>query len=275
MNSSFNIQYPGIDTANSTLCIEAGPMQFSFVIADANNCFLALVIYPFPAGLNASGIAEKISIILQQEIYLQKEFKKTSIVWTFSESILVPHAFHDTEVNDEMLRLVYGDNNGELVKSDFMYQHNIHNIYRVPERVINALPASLQYTIHTHQYSLLPGMVSNTGNRMQVQFYNNHVTLFLCKSGHIQLMKRFEYQCAEDAVYHLLNVCESFDVQAEEVILHISGMIDRNSKLYEGLYNYFLNIEFQPYPENAAYSDAIKKYPEHFFSQLFAQALCV
>ena len=55
----------------------------------------------------------------------------------------------------------------------------------------------------------------------------------------------------------------------------VSGMIDVDSSLYSELFKYFLNMEFAILPGNFNYADAIKEQPAHYFSHLFATALCV
>ncbi len=250
-------------------------MGVSFVITDANNCFSAVVMYSFPAGMHTGAIAEHITRILKEEECVQQLYKKTAIAWTFPESILVPNEFMNVAVAPEMLNLVYGDIAGGAVRSDFMFRHNLHTVYRIPEAVINDLPVALQFVNQTHLYSLIPDLLPKHGDRLWVIFYSHRLVVALGKHGYLQVIQNFEYQHAEDAAWHLLNICESFEVNVGEVTLHLSGLIDVESSLYSGLYKYFLKIELEPLPGNATYTDAIKTHPAHFFSHLFAEALCV
>lgn len=97
----------------------------------------------------------------------------------------------------------------------------------------------------------------------------------LHKEGRLQVIQDLPYQNPEDAAYHLLNVCQCFDMAADNVVLQLSGMIDVQSNLYAALYKYFLNIRLEVLPGDVSYNDEIDKYPPHFFSHLFAMALCV
>ena len=275
VHPSFNIQATGIDCSTAHLLLEAGPAALSFVIADAENCFGTVVTYALPKENNYSALAQHISTIIAQEPLLQQSFKKTTIVWALPESILVPAEFHSIAANKAMLELMYGDVNPGLVRSDFMFRHNIYNVYRLPEILVKALPASLQYVNQTHQYSLLADMVEMNGNRLWALFYNNRLTAVLVKEGKLQLIQSFEYAQAEDAAYQLLNICERFSMDKEEILVQLSGMIDTGSSLYAEVYKYFMHLQLQELPAGATYSDAVKAHPSHFFSHLFAQALCV
>ena len=275
MNPSFHIQAAQIDTTSAHLFVEAGPMGISFVILDAGNCFAAAVVYAFPAGINAATIADKLEEIITRETILQQQYKKKDILWAFPESILVPPEFMDTAANSEMLNLIYGDLNRGNCKTDFLFKHNLHNAYRVPVEVSNGFARHFSYAGETHQYSLLPDLVTNTGDHLLAVFYNSCLTVVLRKEGNLQVIRNFEYHHPDDAAYHLLNVCENFEVDIATVVLHLAGMIDAGSSLYAGIYKYFLNIQFETLPGNVSYTDEIKEQPHHYFSYLFALALCV
>ena len=275
VNPSFNIQQPDIETSDAQLFIEAGPTGVSFVILTADNCFSAVVIYSFPQGTGTASITAHLKQIFDQEKFFSRPFKKINIIWTFPESILVPHELVNTDSNESLLTLIYGDVNSGVNKTDFLFRNNIHNVYRIPSTVIAVLPQALQYVNQTHQYSLLPELVNKSGNRLFVIFYNNSLTLLLSKDGNLQVIQHYTYQNADDAAYHLLNVCENFDSAIADTILQLSGMIDTASNLYTTLYKYFLHIELFGLPENASYTEAIKNYPAHYFSYLFALAICV
>ncbi len=264
-----------MDTTAAHLLIEAGPAGISFVITDRDNCFCTVIVYAFPFDLNVVGIAEKMEAVIHAEPLLQKQFKKTDITWAFPESILVPNEWMNTAIAGEMIDLVYGDLNKGDVRSDFMFRYDLHNVYRIPQPVSDVFSKYFLFASQTHQYSLLPELHHHEGDHLYVIFYNNSLTVMLHKEGKLQVIQNFHYKSPEDAGYHLLNVCSSFDVPADRVVLQLSGMTDLNSPLYAALYKYFLTIQFETLPANVLYNEAIKNYPEHFFSHLFEMAICV
>lgn len=276
VNPSFNIRSAGIYTESAQLFIEAGPMGISLVMLNTGDSFQAVATYSFTGQLNELQTAEKMKEILQDDEFLQKSFAKTHIIWSYPESILVPPNLVNAESNTEMLDLVYGDAQKAVIKSDFLYKHNLHNIYRIPETVADSFAAKFPYATQTHQYSLLVNREMNYGeDELFVVFYSNSLTVMLCKGGQLQVIQNFGFSSPEDTAYHLLNVCRSFDVEPTKVKLHINGMIDERSNLYTAIYKYFLNIEFDKLPGNYTYAEEIKEHPSHFFSHLFALAACV
>ena len=263
-----------MDTAAANLYVEAGPAAVSFVVLDDDKCFRAVVIYPFANGLSVNDYNEQLGEILDSESLLQNSFRKTTIIWSFKESIIVPNEWMNKVDKHELLNLVHGDLPAGEIRSDFLFKHSLHNLYRVPQVVLARISNKFLYAGHTHQYSLLPEVTSMAGDKLLALFYNSQVNVLLCRNGRLQVMQQFTYTNAEDAAYHLLNVCSTFDVSTENVVLQLSGMIDEASALYAGLYKYFLQVEMLALPEGFGYTEAIRAQPAHFFSHLFATAAC-
>jgi hypothetical protein len=275
LNTSFNIRSTGIDTATSHLFIEAGPAGISWCILDKDKYFNAVVVYTLPANADSAEIARSLDDMIRNEHLLQQSFGKTDIIWTFPASILVPPAQMEPAANSEILDLVHGDLQAGETRSEFLYRQNLHNVYRVPSEVNACITRYFPLAAQTHQYSLLPELTGNPGSQLLAIFYSNSVTAVLRKEGHLQLIRNFPFHIPDDAAWFLLNICEVFELQPDEVELHLAGMIDGDSSLYGGLYKYFLNIRFRDLPENVLYADIIREQPPHYFSHLFAQAACV
>ena len=275
VNPSFNIQATGIDFKTAQLFAEAGSAGISLAVLGNDNCFNAVVTYPFTSGLNDTELTENLKTICSNENLLQKQYRKTHIFWSFAESILVPAELMNADRNTNMLNLVFGDARQGAIRSDFLYKHNLHNVYRLPDAVADIFANHLPVATQTHLYSAWVNKDLPAGNHLFTVFYSSSLTIVLCKEGQLQVVQNFTYNNADDCVFHLLNVCKGFDVEPDSATLHINGMIDSKSGLYAAIYKYFLNIAFDKLPEHYTYTDEIKKHPPHFFSHLFELASCV
>lgn len=271
MHPSFNIQTTG-DGASRYLLAEIGRQGIAFVVREGSDHFTSVVCYHFDA---ATPVHEQLQEVLASESLLQQSFAKTDICWTFAESILTPHEYFNANAAEDMLALVYGDAVQGEVKTDFLFRHNIHNVYRVPAAVAKLVSDKFPYCNQSHLYSLLPDMTGKNGNQLFAIFSPKQLTAALLKDGAIQVIQTFAYDNGKDAAYHLLNVCQQFNSAPDDTKISLSGMIDERSNLYSELYKYFLHLEFEPLPGNFIYAEAIREQPEHFFSHLFATAACV
>jgi len=275
VNPSFNIQAPGIDFETAQLFVEAGPMGVSLIVLGDGNCFNAVLTYGFTLGLSDVELAENIRLVCSSENLLQKQYAKTHIFWSFNESILIPAELMNADRNANMLNLVFGDARQGIVRSDFLYKHNLHHVYRLPDAVAAIFASHLPVATQTHVFSALVNRDMPAGNHLFTVFYSSSLTVMLCKEGKLQVVQNFSYSNADDCVFHLLNVCKGFEVEPDSATLHINGMIDEKSGLYVAMYKYFLNIAFDKLPDEYTYTDEIKNHPAHFFSHLFALASCV
>ena len=275
MNSSFNIITPGADTTQSALLIEISTQGISYIAVNGQNTCIALSVYHFDADINNEQVANNLKTIVSNQPVLQQPFKKVSVVYVFSEAVLVPDEFMNVPANEAMMELVYGDMEDSITRYDSMNKHHLHNMYRVPKQIDSVLAHLFTPVNHYHLYSLLPDIIKATGNKLYCIFSTKNITVQLIKEGKLQVIQSFAYKVPEDAVYHLLNVCESFDVPVTNIEIELSGMIATDSNLYNELYKYFLHLSFVALPETFTYNDEIKKYPSHYFSHLFQLAACV
>lgn len=275
VNPSFNIQQPGINFETARLFAEAGPMGISITVLDSNNCFVAVIEYAFSPGLTVQDLAEKFTGIFKTEKLLQQKFSKTYMYWSFAQSILVPAELMNDDRNANMLNLVFGDSKKGIIHSDFLFKHNLHNVYRIPENVIDVFSVYLPVAIQTHFFSAMVNRDIPAGNNLYTVFYSNSLTIMLCKDAKLQVIQNFDFINPDDCIFHLLNVCKGFEVAADSVNLHISGMIDMGSGLFSAVNKYFLHTTFDELPEGFEYTAAIQELPSHFFSSLFYLASCV
>ena len=275
VNPSFNIQAQKIDFERAQLFIECGTSGISIAVLDGNSCFKAVVVYSFSGGLPETEIVENLDGIFRTENLLQRHYHKTNIFWSFPESILVPVELMNAERNINMINLVFGDAQRGIIRSDFLYKHNLHHVYRTPQTIIDIFSSHLPVATQTHLFSTIVNRDIPEGNHVVSIFYSNSITIMLSKEAKLQVIQNFVYLDADDCVFHLLNVCKGFEVPPESVHLHVSGMIDEKSGLYAAVHKYFLHIEFEKLPDGYKYYETITNHPSHFFRHLFALASCV
>jgi hypothetical protein len=275
LNSSFNILTPGADTTESSLIVEMSNQGISYVAINESNTCIALACYLFEAGTTIEKTVNNLKDIFAAQPILQKTFKKINFIYAFSQAELVPQKLMNADAARQMMELIYGDTAEYILRNDFMYRHNMYNLYLVPKQAEALVTHLFAQANHFHLYSLLPVIAKSTGNLMYCIFSTTHVTVQLFKSGGLQLIKSFPYKTPEDVAYHLLNACQYFQVPVNDTSLVLNGMIDAESVLYNELYKYFADPGFAALPELFTYSDDIKKFPAHYFSHLFELAACV
>ncbi len=274
MNLPFYIQPANLNTSNAELYIAIDAPGLSYIILEGGTC-KALAIYHFKADTSNELAAELIHRVIAEQPVLKQKFKKVNIIYGYAPSILIPQQFMHEKDNHALLDLVYGDSGERVTRYDFMYRQAIQNVYGVPaviEQVITRYFSSAHYH---HIYSLLANVVKYPGNHLYCIVSEGQLKVLFIKDSKLQVMQHFDYKKPEDVVFHLLKLCKSFEVNLNDTILHLSGMIEPDSALYNELYKYFLQVQFDTLTDLYQYPEEINQYPAHYFSHLFSLAACV
>ncbi len=275
MTPSFEILSPNIDTTVAELFIEIGLHGIAYIVVDDSTQCKALAVYPLPANAASDAAAAAIRSIVAKQHFLQDPFRKINIIYAYPFSVLVPYRLMKDELNKDILEMIHGDVQDIVIKKDYLYRHQLYNIYGVPRQVDTTVEYLLAADNAMHLYSLLADVDTGSNNSLYCIFNNCHFTALLKKEGKLQLVQTFGFKTPEDAAYYLLHICNSFNIAPAAVHLQLQGMIDPNSALYTEISKYFLNLHFGQLPGSYIYPEGIKAYPAHFFSHLFATALCV
>ena len=96
----------------------------------------------------------------------------------------------------------------------------------------------------------------------------------VCKAGQLQLIQHFDYDDSKDVLYNLLNCCHQLNLNREELVLELSGMLKKIC-LYEDLELYFLHIRFDSMEDSIKMTDELMQFPNHFFASLLKMTICV
>lgn len=213
--------------------------------------------------------------------WLSRAYDRVTVVYYFPESILAPEEMYNENINQSSLDLIYGDLNKGKVLTDHLREWGLYNVYRVPPPVHELLGAHFPKGHFYHAYTMLlkrqaqlKTLKATEGDQGLLMLYPNKFVFGLFRNENLQLLQTFEYETAEDVVYHVLNVCLQFQVSCEQIVLSISGLMDEHSALYIALQKYFLHVEFNARPAELNYREDFNEYPAHFFTSFFNLALC-
>ena len=88
------------------------------------------------------------------------------------------------------------------------------------------------------------------------------------------MAQTYYYLKPEDVIFNLLKTCNRFSFSQDDVLLKVSGLIERQSALFKELYQFFLRIEFRNAPDWGSISTGEVAYPAHYFTTLNDLAQC-
>jgi hypothetical protein len=261
------------------LVMEVSATAISYAIIDrGENKLVAIRRYHFESVAHQS-LTEWLRLVIDGDQLLSRTFDEAIVMYNLPESSLVPEKFSDISIYKPITQLVYGDAQKGLILSEKVHGWKIYNVYRVPREVHSFLQQKFEAGKYWHFYTLLLNSMKNVSTSDQllfkVIFYPDRFIVLLIRSGGLLLLNSYAYQTPEDVAYYLLLISKHFDVDRETTTLHISGLIDSESALYNELYKYFQNVEPEQMPDAIVAPDVAAQFPPHYFSPLVNVALCV
>ncbi|HXR83064.1 MAG TPA: DUF3822 family protein [Hanamia sp.] len=274
MRTVFEILPSSFNPEKCSLFCEVNNHGFSYGIKDEElNSFLGLGIFHYDKSKPSVGFPIELQIIFHQKEIFSKKFRKTCIVYSFPESVLIPFSLYDSDRNQTVMNMMFGDlHSNETILTDVIPDQSLYNCYRIPSATYEVLQTQFPEASNTHQYSLLLKEPFSRNDELAVIFYSQKIVVRLIKDGKQQLINSYHYQKPQDVSYTLLNICKQFHL--ENIHLEISGLLEETSALYKEIYKYFTDIEFTSLSSEMNYSEDIAKFPAHYFSYIFAIDSC-
>ena len=122
-----------------------------------------------------------------------------------------------------------------------------------------------QYTIGIHHVK-----PEDSNGHLLVDLRANDFTVIAAKGNTLLLTQTFPYSTPADVLYYLLKTCHDYNLSQKQVLVSLSGLIEKDSALYKDLYQYFIHITFR----SSNWETAEDEYPGHFFTSLNDLAIC-
>lgn len=193
------------------------------------------------------------------------------VFYNFRDSVLVPEQFHNEANNGTLLDLMFGKTDDCFLAQDKTETNKIVNVYRVPEQVHHWFMLHFPNCEFVHSSSRQAAEIRQDINLRCIVSYGNLKIIF-SQNGQLQLIQQFSYSSPEDALYHLIRVCESHGCKPEDVKLELFGLLTPDSGLYQLIYNYFSTVELGTGNVTALEGENDTELPAHYFSHLIELA---
>lgn len=226
--------------------------------------------YAFEENDNPKSAIEE---VFKSSIVTKNKYKSVKVCYNYKESLLVPQEHYNSNLNKEMLSIINGEDFSAIEISELVKTKSIQNIYRVPAHHKTSIDNSFKNYSSVHSTSL---QIKNEveGDLISCIVYQEMIKVLFYKKSQLQLVQQYKYTGPNDVAYHLLNICKQFELNPSSTPLRLSGMIVKDSQMYQSLYNCFLDIEFSTPSNQVQIADQLNHLPNHFFSHLTELVSC-
>ena len=262
-----------LNASESNLLMEIGETHCCFAIADhADQMMMQSVYY----AAEDNDREEMLKKVLQNHPELKRSFRQIVIGYYMRENILIPSQLYHFEETKKLLRALYETEQNTTI-SESVSEWQLYNAYNVPVSLHELLSRNFATGNFWHVYSIIlkNRIDQHEGGTFIIDFKTDSFSVVVIENNSILLAQIFAYAKPADILYWLLKVCKEFSLSQNEVMLLISGLIDKQSAIYRELSQYFLNIGFASITNGVKLSNPFHEYPIHFFSSLYKLAACV
>ncbi len=253
-----------IESSSCILALIVGSDYFSYAIRDENDTVCELKRFYFQRTT-----VEKLEEVLKFNPVLNNAFPIIVTAFDFNTNTLLPVDFN-TGDNTPLLYLNESGQQDHIIH-EVVQEWDLANVYSIPYDLLNWVlthfPSSKFW--HVQSVQIKNATKGIDGGNINLEVLDKKFNVTVAKNDQLLLAHQYFYVSPADVLFYLLKICETFGLSQEAVQLHISGLIDKNSKLFNTLYDYFLNVDL-----NRASWKQSDEYPAHYFTILNQLALC-
>ncbi|MFK7979740.1 MAG: DUF3822 family protein [Saprospiraceae bacterium] len=164
----------------------------------------------------------------------------------------------------------------ELYQVNELPSINAKLIFSLPQAAIEFFES--KYTKGTTYYNsftpLINGiakeMRSLSGKHIWLNVHAKLLQIILFDGQSLIFSNQFPFETEKDFLYYTLLVYSQFKLNPEEIPLHISGQLARDSVIYDNLYRYIRNISFTKIATTYQLNSQLINHPNYFFFDLLS-----
>ncbi len=276
LNIDFKISPLINNLTNTHLLVELGNNTISFLVyEDTPLCFTGFFMHKMEHDVYSNEYLHTLESILNDNSKLLSSFASTKVFYNTAQSTLVPTSYFVETEKENILNLLFGENASTYCFKDTTKVNDIKLVYRVQNKLYDEVNILFPKSTFMHATAAQIDNINASETLLKCIVYNNSIKVLYFKEGKVQIVQFFNYAVPADASYHLLNVCEQFDIDVNTIQLQLSGLIEEKSNLYQDIYKYFLNITLAKLDSNVSITEELNSLPQHYYSPLVELAQCV
>jgi hypothetical protein len=254
--------------------------ELSLALLDKKqNKFLALEVFQQDFPLDTEKQIEWISSVARQSIILKNyPFRSARVAIVNELTTLIPSALYREEDQKKYVEFNFDIPNAHI-RSEQIHAFDAVNIYAFSE-VLSQRVGQLFNTpvIYHHTTALLqginPSFKKRDEKRMCIHVRTGFVDIVVTAGKKLIFINSFRFTDPDDLVYYVLFVSDRLQLNPEQVMTTLAGAVKKESSLFQLLYKYIRNLDFNSRPEAFNYSYVFNEAPAHHYFNLFSLALC-
>ena len=269
------------NTDNLSLSIQLAPDGFSFsIFRPDDHKYLSVESIHFNQDLIQQGSTHLLLEALNNNKWLNRAYDSVQIFYEIPLVSLVPSSLFNPADQESISGFSFAVPEGHHLNNERLQNLDAHLLFYVPDRLEETLMQKFPAAVfQSHARSLVDLLMLINKNlpqqkRMFVNVRNAHLDLLIIEGKQLLFYNIFHYTSKEDFIYYILFVMDQLNLSPEELSLHLSGLVDKNSTLFDMAFKYVKNISFVEAQQPFIFSHVFDDVPLHYYFNLFKSPLC-
>ena len=268
-------------TRNFHLTIRLSPGGFSFVIYSADKQkYIGLEVFKFTPPTDEIKYASLLDEIIMHRQWIAYPYQSVMVIIDHVANTLIPSPLFEEKEKGTYLAFnqTYRDNSRIAV--DTLKNSDAKNVYYLSNPIVAKIKELWANATIVHLSSVLIEslLVSNKNkgfeDKVFVHVRDQIFDLVVLREEKLHFYNHFKFTTKEDFLYFLLFSMEQLRLNPETTEINYSGLIDKDSPLYELAWHHIRNSRFVARNENFKYSYTLDDIQSSQYFILFNAQQC-
>lgn len=226
---------------------------------------------------NEAIIVNSFKEIWQEDPLLSLAFPTVDIAFVRPHYTIVPAKLYQPANKAAYLTpLKSNTNSSELYQVNDLESIDAKLIFSLPQVTVDFFESN--YTKEVQYYnSFTPliravrrAMKNLTGKHIWLNIHPNLLQIVFFDGTNLIFSNQFPFETEKDFLYFVMLVYSQFKLNPEEIPLHISGQLVKESAIYKSLYRYVRHISFVKIASNYQLNTHLIEHPDYFYFDLLS-----
>ena len=186
---------------------------------------------------NDALIKDQLSKEFESNSIYEADFDEITLSWSSDKTTLVPNSIFSESSPQAIFELCYGKNDAD-VDYNRISELSVVNVYEIPEWIKRFFVIKFPRISIQHEGSMLLRKVLNENAfklKCSIVIYKSHFQLIISKHNELTFYSNFDYQAAEDIIYHVMFVLQQKELLSEQGSFELISALGATKETIESI----------------------------------------
>ncbi len=252
------------DRTKSHLSLTLTQDQLNYAIIDKDGIIIKHHTYD-----NISFSATETYNLLKSNPDFYDSYEKKSVIAITGDTHQL--SFLDESIPNIIPSFEFKEVNIEKIPGSLIY--NYYGITPAQSNLLDLLLGKNTYQINTLVFGLSSYYIGFLQPILHIHLEEKIASIYIQKEGKLQFFNSFTNNSANDLLYFILSACKLYEINPVKDLKQVSGLIEKESKLFQIFTNYLNNIQFIVNPDFKIVPGT--EFKPHYYFTHFMSKSCV